>query len=107
MLRNRIFDDFSGEGVYPPLDPPMSCLFFMGWHEKAISVNSSLLLIAIAYANMAYKIGLDLGHSLNKFKLSMPHSFIKVRTPFYTPPLKCYTLRCLSVRPSVLTISDR
>ena len=31
---------------------------------------------------------------------------------FYTPPLKCgevlcYTLRCLSVRPSVLTISDR
>ena len=31
---------------------------------------------------------------------------------FYTPPhfsgeVLCYTLRCLSVRPSVLTISDR
>ena len=32
--------------------------------------------------------------------------------PFYTPPhfsvgVLCYTFRCLSVRPSVLTISDR
>ena len=69
-------------GSIPHLDPPMSCLLFMGWHEEAISVNSSLLLIAIAYANMSYKIGLDLGHSFDKFKLSMPHSFIKVRTPF-------------------------
>ena len=42
-------------GSVPPLDPSMSCLIFMGWHEKTISLNSSLSLIAIAYANMSYK----------------------------------------------------
>ena len=62
MLRSRILVVFQGGGggSVTPLDPPMSCLLFMGWHEKTISVNSSLSLIAIAYANMSYKIGLDL-----------------------------------------------
>ena len=38
MLRNPILGEFKGGGVSgpspPPLDTPMSCLLFMGLHEK-------------------------------------------------------------------------
>ena len=67
MLRNPIISDFNGRGYVPPLDPPMSCLLFVGWHEVT----------TFAHCDRVRKHVIYLGNSLDKFKLSMPYSFIK------------------------------
>ena len=54
MLRNPIIDDFKGRGYVPPLDPPMSCLLFVGWHE----------VITFAHCDRVRKHVIDLGNSL-------------------------------------------
>ena len=50
--------------------------------------------------------------STGLFSILFVVSLFFPKSTFYTPPhfsgeVLCYTLRCLSVRPSVLTISDR
>ena len=71
MLRYPIVDDFTGRGYVPNLDPPMSCLLFMGWHECLCKV------ITFPHCDRMRIHFIDLGKSLYKFKLSLPYSFIK------------------------------
>ena len=68
MLRNPILGDFSRvRGVCPSGSAHHA--WAVSFHKlawKTFSVNSLIIVIAIAYANMSYKIVLDLGNSLYK-----------------------------------------
>ena len=85
MLRNPISGEFSGGGWVRTPCPPLESaheLSPFSWvcMKKKLSVNSPtrshIHVIAITNANMSYKIVLDLGSSLYKFK---------ARTPFKKP----------------------